>query len=154
MIGGPSGDYCPTLRSGSDAKPAQEGAEESDCHSENERSREGDHEQYDSEGDDGGGHSHRVSFEGEPVVSGAPGEPRRLRRSGLLLSDTSEATVQLSVRPGTSQRRRIFVERVHVLVSDSIGTAPPLAGVTVLSSKVSGLGTAVSLVLHAVRRPP
>lgn len=56
----------------SDAKQAQEDAEESDCPSKNERSWEGNHEQYDPEGYDGGGCSHWDSFGCDPFMSGAP----------------------------------------------------------------------------------
>ena len=68
----------------SDAKPPQEGAEENDCCSKNERSWEGDHEQYDTESHDSGGGSHCDWFGCEPFVSGAPSGPTLLCESILI----------------------------------------------------------------------
>jgi hypothetical protein len=56
----------------SDAKQAQENAEESDRTSKNECSRKGYYEQYDAEGYDGGGCSHRDIFGCNLFISGAP----------------------------------------------------------------------------------
>jgi len=67
----------------SDAEQAQENAEESDRASKNERSRKGYYEQYDAEGYDGGGCSHRGIFGCNPFMSGAPSGSALPRESVL-----------------------------------------------------------------------
>lgn len=74
----------------SDAKPAEKGTEESDCSPEDERSWNGDHEQYDPCGDDGGGNSHRASFGARPLVPDAQSRSPPLWGTGLV-GDRGEA---------------------------------------------------------------
>lgn len=89
---------CESLAS-SDAGPAQENADESGHYSEDERSRKRECEQYDSEGDDSGGNSHRDSFEGELFVSVA-----RSGRAVPLRQQWGSTQTQFSVWHATSDR--------------------------------------------------